>query len=62
MLDDSDNEANRWTKPVVVVTPILSKGIDGLTAWLKKPRVKSWQLGFVATGEPVNSVRAPEVV
>ena len=36
MLDDCDNEANRWTKPVVVVTRILSKGINGLTAWLKK--------------------------
>ena len=62
MLDDSDNEANRWTKPVVVVTPILSKGVHGPTAWLKKPRIKSWQLDVVARGEQVNSVWTPEVV
>ena len=54
---DPDNEANRWAKPVVVLTPILSKGINSLTAWLKKLRVKPRQLAVVATGEPVNSVR-----
>ena len=32
----SDNEANRWAKPVVVLSPILSEGINSLTAWLKK--------------------------
>ena len=25
MSDDSDDEVNRWTKPVVVLTPILSR-------------------------------------
>ena len=34
--DDSDNEANRWAKSVVVLTPILSEDINSLTAWLKK--------------------------
>ena len=53
---DSNNEANRWAKPVVVLTPILSKGINSLTAWLKKSRVKPRQHAVVATGEPVNSV------
>ena len=38
--DDYYNEASRWTKLVVVLTPILSKGINSLTAWLKKSRVK----------------------
>ena len=37
--DVSDNEANRWAKPVVVLTPILSEGINSLTVWLKKSRV-----------------------
>ena len=55
--DDSHNEANRWAKPVIVLTPILSKGTHNLTAWLKKSRVKPRQLAVVATGEPVNSVR-----
>ena len=55
--DDSHNEANRWARPVVVLTPILSKGTHNLTAWLKKSRVKPRQLAVVATGEPVNSVR-----
>ena len=57
MSDDSDNEANRWAKPVVVLTPILSEGINSLKAWLKNSRVKPRQLAVVATGEPVNSVR-----
>ena len=35
-IHDSDNEANRWAKPVVVLSPILSEGINSLTAWLKK--------------------------
>ena len=55
--NDFDNETNRWAKPVVVLTPILSEGINSLTAWLKKSRVKPRQLAVVATGEPVNSVR-----
>ena len=55
--DDSDNEANRWAKPVVVLNQILSKGTNNLTAWRKKSRVKPRQLAVVATGEPVNSVR-----
>ena len=38
--DDSDNEANRWAKVVVALTPILSKGINSLTGWLEKSRVK----------------------
>ena len=55
--DDSDIEASRWTKPVVDLTSILSKGINSLTAWLKKSTVKPGQLAVLATGEPVNSVR-----
>ena len=53
--DDSDNEANRWAKAVVALTPILSKGINSLTGWLEKSRVKPRQLAVVATGEPVSS-------
>ena len=39
--DASDNEANRWAKPIVVLTPILSEVINSLTVtvWLKKSRV-----------------------
>ena len=29
-IHDSDNEANRWAKPVVVLSPILSEGINSL--------------------------------
>ena len=61
MLDDSDNEPNRWKKPVVVLTSFLSKGVNSLTAWLKKSRVKPRQLAVVGTGEPVNNVTTPEV-
>ena len=44
--DDSDNEANRWAKAVVALTPILSKGINSLTGWLEKSRVKPRHLAF----------------
>ena len=54
--DDSDNEANRWAKPVIVLTPILSERINSQTAWLKKSRVEPRQLAVVATGEPVGDL------
>lgn len=45
-----------------MVSPVLRKGVNCLTAGLKKPGIKTWQFGIVTTGKPIDGMGSPVII
>ena len=61
-LESSNREhdgAHRRADPVVLVSPILSQGVNAAAAGGGKFRVEPWTLGVVIGSEAINCVWAP---